>query len=145
MGSRMGRTGFARRLAVAAAAGTLLMSGVAATSAQASGSCTASDRADLWLGSLSVHLMRTASCTYYARLVSDDPIYTAGQTINLRVERQEGGSITAWRQINVTGPYGTYNTAAVDGWWVGAASQDQHHACWAVNYGYWSCTNWVDA
>jgi hypothetical protein len=142
---RTRRAGFIGRLAVAAIAGVLLLSGTAVTSAQASGSCSASDRADLWLGSMSVHLIRTTGCTYYARLVSDDPVYTAGMTINLRVERQEGGSITAWRQINIAGPYGTYNTAAVDGWWVGAASQDQHHACWAVNYGYWSCTNWVDA
>jgi len=145
MSRKVLRAGFLGRLVAAAAVGVTLMSGVAVTSAQASGSCTPSERGALWLTThTSLRLVRTAGCTYYARYVETDWQYSAGVTVNVRVERREGGSITAWRQINIAGPYGEYNTTAVDGWWAGAASQDQHHACYAVEWGPWTCTGWVD-
>jgi hypothetical protein len=142
MKKKMWRAGFLGRLAAAAAAGVLLMTGAAVTSAQASGSCTPSERQALWISTTaSVRLVRTAGCTYYARLVTDEQQWG---TWHVRVERREGGTITAWRQKDVDGPYGNYNTAAVDGWWAGAASQDQHHACWTIGSSAWSCTDWFD-
>lgn len=144
MRQTMRRAGFLGRLGATVVAGVVLITTAAVAPAQAYGACSPSERAALWLGSTSVRLVRTAGCTYYARLVSDDGIYWAGQTVNVRVERREGGSITEWRQINVTGPYGSYSTVAVEGWWGGAASQDEHHACYAVNWGSWTCTGWVD-
>ncbi|MEV4620530.1 hypothetical protein AB0J74_17705 [Asanoa sp. NPDC049573] len=139
------RQGFLGRLAAVVVAGVLVATGLVAGSAQAAGSCNPAERGYMMLSThTTVRLERTANCTYYGRLVETHPYAEAGITFNIRVERREGGSITSWRQINIEGPYGEYNTAAVDGWWSGAASQDQHHVCYAINYGFWTCTGWVD-
>jgi hypothetical protein len=139
------RQGFLGRLAAVVVAGVLLTTGITAGTAQAAGSCSSAERGYIQLSThTTVRLQRTANCTYYGRLIETHKADQAGITFNIRVERREGGVITAWRQINIDGPYGEYATAAVDGWWASAASQDQHHVCYAFNYGFWTCSGWVD-
>jgi hypothetical protein len=135
--------GLLGRLTAVAAAAVAVAAGVAVSPAQAYGSCGAYSYSK-WLGThSSLHLVRTTSCTYYARFVEDHDDNT--NIITLKVERREGGAITERKQIDIYGPWGSYNTGAVQGWWSGAASQDQHNACYAVGFSNsWTCTGWVD-
>src|ERR1700754_988884 len=101
----MKRVGILRRLTTSVVAGLALMTGVAGAApspAQAYGTCSASQVASLFYpnGGYSIRLNRTPSCTYYGLLVITDSQYAWQNTISVRVERRENGSVTAWRQVN---------------------------------------------
>ncbi|MDG4825485.1 hypothetical protein O7635_26865 [Asanoa sp. WMMD1127] len=134
------RTGLVGRLVAAVALAVALVPGVAATPAQAYGSCGPATPGYLPLFRASLSLVRTSSCTYYARLVVDERL---SPLWDIKVERRENGVVT--ERKTATGGYGSTFTGSVQGWWGGAASQDQHHACYSVaGANSWTCTSWVD-
>ncbi|WP_406068902.1 hypothetical protein [Micromonospora sp. NBC_01638] len=139
-----------KRAAVAVTAGVALLTGLPAVPAQASGSCSSGSPAALW-GAFSLQVRRTTSCTYYARFTisSANPNYGAGGTWSFKIERQVytsyGWMITDSRSRTMLwGRPDYYDTATVDGYPASSGNLDQHHACYSVDGGGWTCTAWAD-
>ena len=145
---RMPRIGLLAVLALVLAAAVSLLTVPAAGPAQAVGNCTASQRAALWEGQFSVRLQRKTNCTYYAKLVIDDPLWGVGAKITVKVERQEkspyGWFVTETKSKSTYWTDGTWNTGTVEGWYPTAwEGDDNHRACWRLNTASWHCTAWM--
>jgi len=138
-----------KRAAVAALVGASLFTGLPAAPAQASGSCSSGTAAALWPAPFSLQVRRTSSCTYYARFTIADRIWGAGSTVNFKVERQVWTSY-GWTIIDSRSRSmlwdrpDYYDTATVDGYPASSSNLDQHHACYSLNGGGWTCTAWAD-